>query len=120
MMYLRRIEKKEEGRPNNAFKRLLETRARSLLKCIQCGVCTGSCPSGRRTQLRVRQIIERAIMGFDDVLKSDDLWLCTTCYACFDRCPRDVQPTSIVKSLRNIAVQKGFMKPAHQKVARLF
>jgi heterodisulfide reductase subunit C len=93
---------------------------RSLLKCIQCGTCTGSCPSGRRTQLRVRKIIERAIIGFSDVLESDDLWLCTTCYTCFDRCPKDAQPTSIIKELRNIAVQKGFVKPAHQKVASLF
>lgn len=65
-------------------------------------------------------MVEKAIMGFEDILESDDLWLCTTCYVCFDRCPRDVKPTSIIKGLRNIAVRKGFMKESHQKVAGLF
>ncbi|MEM2901793.1 MAG: CoB--CoM heterodisulfide reductase subunit C [Candidatus Bathyarchaeia archaeon] len=98
----------------------LISHSRNLLKCVQCGACTGSCPSGRRTQLRVRRLMEKVLMGFEDVLNSDDLWLCTTCYVCFDRCPRDAQPTSVIKRLRNIAVRKGFMKAAHQKVARLF
>lgn len=108
------------GKDHHTFQKSLEKSIPSLLKCIQCGSCTASCPSGRRTQLRTRQVVEKAIMGFDDVLKSDDLWLCTTCYTCFDRCPRDVKPTSIIKKLRNIAVQRGYMKPAHQKVARFF
>lgn len=112
----------QEGRSETAetvFGEIV-SRGRNLLKCIQCGACTGSCPSGRRTQLRVRRLMEKVLMGFEDMLNSDDLWLCTTCYVCFDRCPRDAQPTSVMKRLRNIAVRKGFMKPAHQKVARLF
>ncbi len=119
-MKLNKNDNKDYDEYHHTFQKSLEKSVPSLLKCIQCGSCTASCPSGRRTQLRTRQVVEKVIMGFDEVLKSDDLWLCTTCYTCFDRCPRDVQPTAIIKELRNIAVQRGYMKPAHQKVARFF
>ena len=36
--------------------------------CFQCGTCTGGCPSGRRTAIRTRQIIRKALIGLDEVL----------------------------------------------------
>ena len=87
--------------------------------CFQCGTCTGSCPSGRRTAIRTRQIIRRIVLGLDEVLSSDDIWLCSTCYTCYERCPRSIPVTDVIIKLRNLASQRGFMKPPHIAVTHV-
>ena len=87
--------------------------------CFQCGTCSGGCPSGRRTAMRTRDLIRKALVGLDDeLLTSDLLWLCSTCYTCYERCPRDVPSTDIIIKLRNIAAQQGFMRGPHIAVAK--
>jgi len=89
----------------------------SLEYCFQCGTCTGSCPSGRRTPYRVRQIIRKANVGLkDDVISDPTLWMCTTCYSCQERCPRKVKIVDVVKLARNEAAKAGFMAPSHKAV----
>ncbi|MCF2140333.1 MAG: CoB--CoM heterodisulfide reductase subunit C [Candidatus Lokiarchaeota archaeon] len=87
--------------------------------CFQCGTCSGGCPSGRRTAIRTRQIIRRVILGLEEVLSSDDIWLCSTCYTCFERCPRSIPVTDIIIKLRNLATQRGYMKPPHKAVTHI-
>ncbi|MDR2966827.1 MAG: CoB--CoM heterodisulfide reductase subunit C [Methanobacteriaceae archaeon] len=83
--------------------------------CFQCGTCTGGCPSGRRTPYRIRQIVRKCLMGLkDEVISDPALWLCTTCYTCQERCPREIKIVEIVKMARNIAAENGFMAPAHK------
>ena len=41
--------------------------------------------------------------------------MCTTCYACQERCPRDVKIVEIVKAVRNVAAHEGYMALAHKK-----
>jgi heterodisulfide reductase subunit C len=92
--------------------------ANTIRCCIQCGTCTASCPSGRRTSLRTREIFRDTQLGFKEhVLANDDLWACTTCYTCQERCPRGVKTTDIIRTLRNLAVKEGHMIPEHQAVA---
>jgi heterodisulfide reductase subunit C len=45
----------------------------------------------------------------DKVLSSEQLWLCAACYTCVDHCPQDVEISSIIRALRNIAVKEGYM-----------
>ncbi|HPP44446.1 MAG: CoB--CoM heterodisulfide reductase subunit C [Methanomassiliicoccaceae archaeon] len=89
----------------------------TLSLCFQCGTCTGSCPSGRLTSYRTRKLIRKAQLGLEkDVLESPDLWMCTTCYACQERCPRGVEIVDIINVLRNKAVKQGVMSGEHIKV----
>ena len=69
---------------------------KAIGSCFQCGTCTGGCPSGRRTAIRTRKIIRNALLNMDEVLNDIDIWLCTTCYTCFERCPRSVPITDII------------------------
>lgn len=55
-------------------------------------------------------------MGDLSVLEDPDIWLCTTCYNCYERCPRNVRPTDVILELRNYAAKLGNMHPAHKKV----
>jgi len=79
--------------------------------CYQCGTCTGGCPMGRRNTLRTRKIMRMTALGLkDDLLKSDEIWYCSTCYTCADRCPRHVKPTDVILALRNMAT-KNLLAP---------
>ena len=55
-------------------------------------------------------------MGDLDILKDPDIWLCTTCYQCYERCPRDVRPTDVIMELRNYATKLGNISPNHRAV----
>jgi len=75
--------------------------------CFQCGTCTGGCPSAPRSSYRIRMFMRRAVLGLEaEAVFDPDLWLCTTCYSCTDRCPRDLAPTDVIMAMRNI----GFIK----------
>lgn len=87
-----------------------------ILTCFQCGTCTGSCPSGRYTSLNVRRIIKDSIQK--DISDELELWMCTTCYNCQERCPRGIKITDEILKLRSVAVKKGKVLPAHRIVCR--
>ncbi len=96
-----------------------ELKVAGIEKCIQCGTCTGSCPSGRRTAYRTRVVIRKALLGLGrDLLKKDDLWLCTTCYTCYERCPKKIKTVEAIIALRNMAAARGFMLARHKEVAK--
>lgn len=89
-----------------------------IFTCIQCGICTGSCPSGKYTSLNVRRIIKDSVKK--DISDEIDLWMCTTCYNCQERCPRGIKVTDAILMLRSEAVKKGKILPAHRTVCKSF
>jgi len=77
--------------------------------CIQCGVCTGSCPMAMEMEYPPRKIIAMIRAGMrDEVLSSSSMWHCLSCYMCTVRCPRDVKPTELAHALESLANQHGF------------
>ena len=91
-------------------------RKSNIYSCIQCGTCSASCESGRWTALKTREIVRKVSMGDLSAIEDPDIWLCTTCYACYVRCPRDVRPTDVIMELRNYAAKAGNIHPVHRKV----
>ena len=83
-------------------------------RCFACGTCTVSCPVRAVTdRYNPRKIIRLALLGFrDQVLSSDFIWLCSSCYSCHERCPEDVRITDLMHALTNIAVREGHVPPA--------
>lgn len=78
--------------------------------CYQCGTCTASCPSAPRSSYRIRKFVRRALLGLEEEALTDpDLWLCTTCYSCTDRCPRDIAPTDVIMAMRNLAAKRDII-----------
>jgi heterodisulfide reductase subunit C len=53
----------------------------------------------------------------DDILNGDDLWGCTTCFTCVERCPRAVPIVDVIVALRNMAVAEGHIYENHKKTA---
>ncbi len=78
--------------------------------CFQCGTCTGGCPSAPRSTYRIREFMRRGVLGLEEeALNDPDLWLCTTCYSCTDRCPRDLAPTDVIMAMRNAAFKRDII-----------
>jgi heterodisulfide reductase subunit C len=101
---------------DNTFKQdIIDAGAETVALCYQCGTCTGSCPSGKRTPYRIRSIIRKSLMGLrSEVLTDDTIWECVTCYACQERCPRGVAIVDVVKIIRNMQSRAGRMAQAHK------
>jgi heterodisulfide reductase subunit C len=96
---------------NPDFSKKVKDKSRTVSHmCYQCGTCTGSCPSAPRSSYRIRLFMRRNVLGLEEEALTDpDLWLCTTCYSCTDRCPRDIAPTDVIMSMRNFAYQRGIV-----------
>ena len=80
-----------------------------LSMCMQCGVCSGSCPIGTEMDHGPRKLFMMIRAGMKDaVLSSNTLWNCTSCYRCVVRCPRGIPVTYILQDLGTKAVEMGY------------
>jgi quinone-modifying oxidoreductase subunit QmoC len=76
--------------------------------CMQCGVCSGSCPFGPHWDHPPQELFMMIRAGKrDDVLQSESMWMCTSCYNCIVRCPRELPITHIMHGLANYANRLG-------------
>lgn len=80
-----------------------------ITACFLCRTCTASCPiTAVEATFNPYRIIRLATLGFkDEVLGSDFIWLCSSCYACQERCPQGVRITDFMVLLKNLAVKEG-------------
>jgi len=74
--------------------------------CYQCGMCDTVCPWNRVRQFSMRQIVRQATFGIPEI-EGEDIWRCTTCGYCAQRCPRGVETINVTVSLRCIASEYG-------------
>ncbi len=80
-----------------------------LSMCMQCGVCSGSCPIGTEMDYGPRKLFMMIRAGMkEEVLSSNTMWNCTSCYRCVVRCPREVPVTYIMQSLASKASELGY------------
>ncbi len=74
--------------------------------CYQCGTCETVCPWNNVRHFFVRKIINQAKYGVVP-FESEDLWLCATCGACVQRCPRGVELIDVMRAMRRLLVPDG-------------
>ena len=77
------------------------------LKCMKCGKCSASCPSFDEMDIKPHQFVSYVINeNIDALVQSKSLWKCLSCFACVERCPRDVQPGRIIDAARQLVVRQ--------------
>jgi len=78
-----------------------------VLKCVQCGMCTSTCPAARHSDYNPREIIERVLDGDETILKDDNIWNCFYCYTCHSVCPVGNSVCEVNQILKQIAIENG-------------
>ena len=78
-----------------------------VLKCVQCGMCTSTCPAARHSDYNPREIIERVLGGDISIIEEDYIWNCFYCYTCHSVCPVGNSVCEVNQILKQFAVSKG-------------
>ena len=82
--------------------------AKSLLNCIQCGVCSSGCTVTEYVDMQPHRVVASCLLGLkDEVLASQAIWTCSLCHRCTERCPKNVDYSFILALLRNMSVKEG-------------
>ena len=91
----------------------------NIKHCFSCGTCAAASPVRWINQkYNPRKIIRMALLGMrDQVLKSEFIWLCSSCYTCHERCPQEVRITEIMNVLKNMASRDGYVHPSYVRQA---
>ena len=86
--------------------------------CIQCGVCSGSCPMGEVMDFTPRKAAKMIADGrFEEVVSSNTPWLCVACHTCQVRCPSQLLiPDGLFPALRSAVMAEG--KPMEQDLQK--
>jgi Fe-S oxidoreductase len=103
--------------------------------CTECGRCTSECPanqtgkllSPRAIMMATRDRLEEVGKNIDqnkgsfvddgkslihDYIKPEEVWACTSCNACVEICPVNIDPLSIIIDLRRYLVLEESAAPA--------
>lgn len=83
--------------------------------CYECGLCDTVCPWNRVTNFSIRKLIREAAFGLSEI-EREEIWRCTTCGRCPQRCPRDVRQIENIVSLRRLATEYGILPPSVRAV----
>ncbi|MCP4634267.1 MAG: 4Fe-4S dicluster domain-containing protein [candidate division Zixibacteria bacterium] len=78
--------------------------------CYQCGACVADCPANEYSEeFNPRLILLKTLLGMEEELLRPDseIWDCTNCYTCSERCPQDVRPIDIIIALKNLCLREG-------------
>ena len=100
--------------------------------CTECGRCTSVCPanitgkelSPRAIMMKTRDRVEEVGKNIDknskfvddgksllDTITAEELWACTSCNACVEECPVDIDPLSIIIDMRRFQVMEKSAAP---------
>ncbi|MGA0108872.1 MAG: 4Fe-4S dicluster domain-containing protein [Schleiferiaceae bacterium] len=102
--------------------------------CTECGRCTSECPanqtgkklSPRRIMMATRDRVEEVLAGgdsatqktlLDDWISREELWACTTCNACVEACPVNIDPLDVILQMRQYLVMEESAAPSTVNVA---
>jgi heterodisulfide reductase subunit C len=101
--------------------------------CTECGRCTSVCPanitgkelSPRAIMMKTRDRLEEVGRNIDvnkefkqddkqllnDYITPEELWACTSCNACVEACPVNIDPLSIILDMRRYLVMEQSAAP---------
>ncbi len=93
---------------NNSLKDWIDiTSGVNVRKCMRCGKCSAACPSYDEMEYHPHQFVYMVEKGdIEPLMASESLYRCLTCFACVERCPRNVEPAKVVEAVRLAAVRK--------------
>lgn len=80
--------------------------------CYQCAKCTSGCEAHKLLELEPHKMVALLKRGLiDEMVNSDIIWTCMSCFKCWERCPQKIAPVEILFALKNMAVARGQQIP---------
>ena len=91
----------------NSSEKIKEISGANPLKCMKCGKCSATCPAFNEMDIKPHQFVSYVINeDIEALVNSKSLYRCLSCFACIERCPRDVQPGKLIDAARQLVVRK--------------
>ena len=76
-------------------------------KCMKCGKCTASCPAYEEMEYHPHQFVDMVENGrIDELMESKGIYMCLSCFACVERCPRSVEPAKLIEAVRLAVIRQ--------------
>jgi len=76
-------------------------------KCMKCGKCSGTCPNYGKMEYHPHQFVSMVEKGqIETLMASPSIYLCLSCMACVERCPRGVEPGKLVEAVRLMQIRQ--------------
>ena len=75
-------------------------------KCMKCGKCSGRCPAFNEMDVKPHQFVSYLASGkLEKLLESKSIFVCLSCMACVERCPRGVAPQGVIEAVRDTVIR---------------
>ncbi|MCR5080443.1 MAG: 4Fe-4S dicluster domain-containing protein [Treponema sp.] len=92
-----------ESEIQNYKDRILETSGVNPKKCMVCGKCSATCPNYDAMEYHPHQFVQMVENNeIEPLLKSKSIYACLSCFACLERCPRQVEPAKLIDAVRTV------------------
>ena len=76
-------------------------------KCMKCGKCSGACPAYDEMDYHPHQFVDMVETGrIEELMNSRGIYRCLSCFACVERCPRNVEPAALIEAVRDAVVRQ--------------
>ena len=90
-----KVVKASELDPNFKFEVAKTYEGKTVLWCVQCGMCSSNCPYSEVLDEKSHQVIKMILLGMrEQALSCRSIWMCATCFMCAERCPQGVEHCS--------------------------
>ena len=74
---------------------------------MKCGKCSAACPAFHDMDIHPHEFVSMVSKGeVKKLMSSKTLWSCLSCFACVERCPRNVKPANIIEAIRLSLIRK--------------
>ena len=90
-------------------------------KCMKCGKCSGACPAYDEMEYHPHQFVSMVENGrIEELMNSRGIYTCLSCFACVERCPRNVEPAKLIEAVRLAVIrQQGSNHLAPEQIPAL-
>ena len=79
-------------------------------KCMKCGKCSGACPAYDEMEYHPHQFVTMVSKGqIEKLMASQSIYKCLSCFACIERCPRNVEPAKLIEAVRLAVIRQQGM-----------
>ena len=76
-------------------------------KCMKCGKCTATCPAFEEMDYHPHQFVDMVEKSqIEKLMNSNGIWNCMSCFACLERCPRQVEPAKLIEAVRLAVIRQ--------------